>query len=57
MAISDKRPLCAIVGNCLCILNAFTDFLYLGGGLYVTTKKDVSNWEDMRVCLFNLSKY
>ena len=43
MAISDQRPLCAIVGNCLCILNAFTHFLYLGGGLYVTIKKDVSN--------------
>ena len=39
MAISDKRPLCAIVGNCLYILNAFTHFLYLGGGLYVTIKK------------------
>ena len=22
IAISDQRPLCAIVGNCLCILNA-----------------------------------
>ena len=39
MTISDQRPLCAIVGNCLCILNAFTHFLYLGGGLYVTIKK------------------
>ena len=36
---SDQRPLCAIAGNCLCLLNAFTHFLYLGGGLYVAIKK------------------
>ena len=53
MAISDQRPLCAIVGNCLCILNAFTHFLYLGCGLYVTIKKGCTNWEDVHVCLFS----
>ena len=67
MTISDQRPLCAIVGNCLCILNAFTHFLYIGGGL----KRDVLTEKICTfVCsvtykiiellvtgLFNLSKY
>ena len=49
MAISDQRPICVIVGNCLCILNAFTHFLYLGGGLYVTIKRDVLT---EKICTF-----
>ena len=39
MSVRDQHPLYAIVGNCLCILNTFTHFLYLEGGLYVIIKK------------------